>query len=277
MKKIFTSFILAMLCVSMQAVTTMLFEGRQTLDWGDGVQVDGSRLADAQVGDQIVVTTENGGFKLCSNYPWATLTESDGPTGSYTITAEAIDGIKSSGIRVQGGEDVSLLKIELVSDAPEPSKKVVVATLLDQSANIGNWDNTIEIAGDKFDVAKLGDCIRINYTTSGDAQLQLCANSPSWHNILDCTDLSATKAEFDFQLTDEIIADLKADKLYIQGKNITVSSVQLVRDDVADGIDGVQADKKRVDNAVYTIDGKRLGSKPQHGMYIMNGKKFMMR
>ena len=61
--------ILMIMCITMSAATTVLFEGKQALNWADGTQIDGSTFVDAQVGDIIVVTTENGGFKLVANYP----------------------------------------------------------------------------------------------------------------------------------------------------------------------------------------------------------------
>lgn len=266
-----------MCCVFMSAATTVLFEGKQALNWNDGVQIEGAKLADAQVGDVIVVTTENGGFKLVANYPWTELLVSSESTGNYAITTETIEAIKSNGIRVQGGEDVNLLKVELTSEAPQPAEKTVVATLLDTPATIGNWDPTVEVAGSLFAEAgvKEGDFLRINYTTEGDAQIQLCANSPEWHNILDCTDLAASKTVFDMELTAQLIADISADKLYIQGKNFTINSVQIVRE-VATAISHVTTSVK-TDNAIYSLDGRKLNAVPQHGLYIMNGKKHVVR
>lgn len=266
-----------MCCVFMSAATTVLFEGKQTLNWNDGVQIDGAKFEDAQVGDVIVVTTENGGFKLVANYPWTDLLVSSEPTGSYTITTETLEAIKSKGIRVQGGENVNLLKIELTSDAPQPAERKVVATLLDTPTTIGNWDKTVDVVGSFFTEAgvKEGDFVRINYTTEGDAQIQLAANSPEWHNILNCTDLSASKTVFDLKLTAQMITDIEADKLCIQGKNFTVNSVQIVRE-VATAISHITTSAK-ADNAIYSIDGRKLNAVPQHGLYIMNGKKHVAR
>ena len=278
MKKLFMSMMLLVMCISMSAATTVLFEGKQTLNWSDGVQIEGSKFADAQVGDIIVVTTENGGFKLALNTPWTELIMSDETTGEYTITDGTLADIQNSGVRVQGGESVNLLKVELKSDAPAPAEKTVVADLLNEPANIGNWDNTIEIAGSAFADAgaKAGDYVRINYSAQDDSQIQLCANSPAWHNILDCTNLNAAKTVLDFQLTEEMVTDIEADKLCIQGKNFTLNSVQLVREGTETAIGSV-VNKGNADNNIYSIDGKSLNSKPQHGMYIMNGKKFMAR
>lgn len=278
MKRFFTSTIMFfMCCVFMSAATTVLFEGKKTLNWNDGVQIDGAKFEDAQVGDVIVVTTENGGFKLVANYPWTDLLVSSEPTGSYTITTETLEAIKSSGIRVQGGESVNLLKVELTSEAPQPAEKTVVATLLDTPTTIGNWDKTVDVVGSFFTEAgvKEGDFVRINYTTEGDAQIQLAANSPEWHNILNCTDLSASKTVFDLKLTAQMITDIEADKLCIQGKNYTVNSVQIVRE-VATAISHITTSAK-TDNAIYSIDGRKLNAVPQHGLYIMNGKKHAVR
>ena len=278
MKRFFTSTIMFfMCCVFMSAATTVLFDGKQTLNWNDGVQIEGAKFEDAQVGDVIVVTTENGGFKLVANYPWTELLVSSEPTGNYAITTETLEAIKSNGIRVQGGEYVNLLKIELTSDAPQPAERKVVATLLDTPTTIGNWDKTVDVAGSFFTEAgvKEGDFVRINYTTEGDAQIQLAANSPEWHNILDCTDLSASKTVFDLKLTAQMITDIEADKLCIQGKNFTINSVQIVRE-VATAISHITTSAK-TDNAIYSIDGRKLNAVPQHGLYIMNGKKHAAR
>ena len=278
MKRFFTSTIMFfMCCLFMSAATTVLFEGKQALNWNDGVQIEGTKLADAQVGDVIVVTTENGGFKLVANYPWTELLVSSESTGSYTITTETLEAIKLNGIRVQGGEDVNLLKVELTSEAPQPAEKTVVATLLDTPATIGNWDPTVEVAGSLFAEAgvKEGDFLRINYTTEGDAQIQLCANSPEWHNILDCTDLAASKTVFDMELTEQLITEISADKLYIQGKNFTINSVQIVRE-VSTGISHATISVKN-DNTIYSLDGRKLNAITQHGFYIQNGKKHATR
>lgn len=274
MKRFFTSTIMFfMCCVFMSAATTVLFEGKQALDWNDGVQIEGAKFEDAQVGDVIVVTTENGGFKLVANYPWTELLVSSETTGNYTITTETLKAIKSNGIRVQGGDDVNLLKIELSSQAPQPAERKVVATLLDTQTTIGSWDKTVDVAGSLFTEAgvKEGDFVRINYTTEGDAQIQLCANSPEWHNILDCTDLSASKTVFDFKLTAQMITDIEADKLCIQGKKYTINSVQIVREGTT-AISHITISAK-TGNAIYSIDGRKLNAVPQHGLYIMNGKK----
>ena len=266
-----------MICVSMSAATTVLFEGKQALNWNDGLKIDAAQFDNAQAGDIITVTTDGGGFKLVVFSPWTVLNENGASGDGYAITDETLEAIKTDGIHVQGDESVNVLKVELSSDAPQPAEKNVVATLLNEQQTIGNWDNTVEVAGSLFTEAgvKEGDYIRVNYTTEGDAQIQLCANTPEWHNIYNCADLPAAKTVFDFLLTAKDLADIEADKLYIQGKNFTICNVQIVREATETAISNIAITAKTDKNNIYSIDGTRLKNKPQHGLYIMNGKKYI--
>lgn len=51
--------------------------------------------------------------------------------------------------------------------------------------------------------------------------------------------------------------------------------VQIVRE-VATAISHITTSAK-ADNAIYSIDGRKLNAVPQHGLYIMNGKKHVAR
>ena len=279
MKKLFSSIVFALMCINMSAATTILFDGKQALNWSEGLKIDAEKFEHAHVGDIITVTTDNGGFKLAVFSPWKVLMENGVSGEGYTITDEVFEAIKADGIHVQGGTDVNVLKVEISSDAPQPTEKTIVATLFNETHKIGNWDNTLELLGSKFEGAgvKEGDYVRINYNTNGDAQIQLCANNPSWHNIYECANLPSSKKVFDFLLTAEVLSDIEADKLYIQGKNFTISSVQIVRENAATAINGVNIKSNRSNNAMYSIDGRRLYAVPLHGIYIINGKKHVVR
>ncbi len=172
-----------------------------------------------------------------------------------------------------------ILMLLCMSMSAANDAKTVVATVMDSPQTIGNWDNTIEVAGDLFTKAgaKSDDYIRVNYTvTEEGAQIQLCANVPSWYNILPCMDVTSENKYVELQLTDEMLANIVADKLFVQGKQLTIESVQIVREGVADGISEVVTVKDGA-TGYYTINGVRLAEKPQHGVYIHNGKKYIVR
>ena len=299
MKKFFTSIILLAACVSVNAATTVitLFEGNQPLNWSDGVNIEASKLVSVKEGDEITVTTTGGGMKLAANTPWTDLVSGDAAVTTYTVTADALDAIKASGIRIQGGEDVNLLKVELTTEAAEggdTSADGVVATLLDTPEALGDWSNNIEIAGSKFAAAgvKAGDVLRIEMTLEEGAQLKICVNYPSWSALVDCFDV--TDPNFSLTLDAEAIANIEADKLILQGKNATINKVCIVRD-TKDGINRVATNvNERV--AVYNLQGVRVhlaspdlpykgGELHAHllrqhlanGIYIVNGKKMLVK
>ncbi len=135
---------------------------------------------------------------------------------------------------------LSAVTLSAATAATEPTDtKTVVATLLNTPQSVGSWSNTIEVAGSLLSEAgaKAGDFLRVTYTvTEEGAQLQLCANVPKWYNIYPCTDVASSEKYVELQLTAEMIENIVADKLYIQGKQLTVDCVQLVRDGVEDGV-----------------------------------------
>ena len=288
MKKFFTSIILLAACVSVDAATTVitLFEGNQPLNWSDGVNIEASKLVSVKEGDEITVTTTGGGMKLAANTPWTDLVSGDAAVTKYTVAADALEAIKASGIRIQGGEDVNLLKVELTTEASEggdTSADGIVATLLDTPEALGDWSNNIEIAGSEFTAAgvKAGDVLRIEMTPEDGAQLKICVNYPSWSALVDCFDV--TDPVYTLTLNAEAIANIEADKLILQGKNATINKVCIVRD-TTNGITHVAANgNERV--AVYNLQGVRAHLSDAHllrqylakGIYIVNGKKMLVK
>lgn len=109
--------------------------------------------------------------------------------------------------------------------------ETVIATLNVSGTSTGNWANTLEISGDQFFAARSGDVLRLTFTTEEGAQLQLCVNLPSWANIVECFDVTDESSPYSLTLTDEQLASIKADKLYIQGKFVTIVKAELVRID----------------------------------------------
>lgn len=171
-----------------------------------------------------------------------------------------------------------ILLLACIGMTAATGSKTVVATLMSTPQTIGNWDNTIEVAGDLFTTAgaKAGDYIRVNYTaTQEGAQIQLCANRPSWYNLLPCTDVNSTEKYVELQLTAETLENIVADKFFVQGKYLTIESVQLVRN-VTTGVKNIES-TSAADGNIYSISGARLTEKPQHGIYIQNGKKYIGR
>jgi hypothetical protein len=280
MRKFFTAIMLLAACICTNAATTVitLFEGRQALNWNDGVNIEANKFITVNEGDEITVTTSGGGMKMVANYPWTDLVSSEDAVTKYTVTADALSAIKSSGIRIQGGEDVNLLKVELTTEAAEggnTSADGVVATLLSTPEALGEWSNNIEIAGSLFTAAgvKAGDVLRIEMTIEEGAQLKICVNHPSWSALVDCFDV--TDPIYTLKLDAEAIANIEADKLILQGKNATVNKVCVVRS-TTDGISHVAAQSLK-QARVYNLNGQLLNPDTAKGLYIVNGKKVLVK
>jgi hypothetical protein len=280
MKKIFTAITLLAVCLCVNAATTVttLFEGSQALDWNDGVNIDASKLVSVKEGDVITVTTTGGGMKMVANYPWTDLVSGEDAVTTYTVAADALDAIKSSGLRIQGGEDVNLLKVELATEAAEggdTSADGIVATLLDTPESLGDWSNNIEIAGSLFTAAgaKAGDVLRIEMSLEEGAQLKICVNSPSWSALVDCFDV--TEPTYTLELDAEAITNIEADKLILQGKAATINKVCIVRN-TTNGIHNIAA-KAANSSRVYNLNGQVLNPSTAKGLCIINGKKVLVK
>ena len=281
MKKISTLITLLLMCLCMSAQTsTVLFEGSKTLDWGDGVKIAGDEFKLAQAGDVVLVYTQGGGCKINLQSPWKTVTESDTELTSYIIDADDLDNLLAGGLQIQGSS--TLLKVEAVltgSEEPDEPEGDLLATLFEGSHELGNWSSTLEIEGAKFTAAgaKAGDVLCLYFTpvegTGDGSQIQCSLNSPSWSSFWPCEDVDKDDVELSTQLTADNVAGIEADKLYIQGKNLTVTKVELRREGTT-AITAVGAGTK-AGGAVFSIDGRRLAAKPSHGLYIVDGKKFI--
>ena len=281
MRRIFTSMFLMLACVAMSA-QTVLFEGSQQLDWGEGVKIAASVFDFAEPGDVVTITTQGGGCKVNLQAPWTTVVESDTETTRYTISDADLTNLLAGGLQIQGSS--TLLKVEAnFSGTVEPEEpEAVIATLFDGSHALGVWANTLEIDGALLTEAgaQPGDFLYLEYDTevgSGDGwQIQLCLNSPEWTAFFPCEDLHEDDYMLEVELNEHLLPGIEADKLYIQGKNLVITKVELRRS-VTDGISNVKADipGKKQDGCAYSLDGRRLNPNALHGIYIMNGKKYL--
>ena len=278
MRRIFTSMLLMLACVAMSA-QTVLFEGSKQLDWGEGVKIAASEFELAEPGDVVTITTQGGGCKVNLQSPWTTVVESDTETTRYTIGDGDLANLLAGGLQIQGSS--TLLKVEAdFSGTEEPDEpEVTVATLFEGTHTLGVWANTLEIDGALLTSAgaREGDIVNVVFDTetgSGDGwQIQLCLNSPEWTAFFPCMDLDVDDEELGVELSADNLAGIKADKLYIQGKNLVIKKVELNRV-VSTGISTI-ATEKNPRHAAYSLDGRKLNAAALHGIYIMDGKKYM--
>ncbi len=196
-------------------------------DWSATIEIPAASFADAKAGDIIRVYISdktadyNPIFKHMDWSDWAELqgTKVDGD-GFFegTIPAEALDELKSSGLRFQG-VGFTISKVVLV-DVP--------VVLWDTETVFGDWSATIEIPAASFADAKAGDIIRV-YISDKTADYNPIFKHTDWS---DWSELQATKVDGDGYFEGTIPADaldeLKSIGLRFQGLGFTITKVVLL-------------------------------------------------
>lgn len=292
MKKLFTFMLLLTAVLQASATETVLatlnVDGTTTGEWANTLTISGNQLtkAGAQAGDIVRLTfsTEDGAqLQLAVNSPaWSNLVASFDVTAAnspydLTLDATSLASIEADKLYIQG-KFITISKAELITTREvTKSQNKVIATLTTSGTTTGEWANTLSIEGSSFADAgaQVGDIVQITFATESGAQLQLCVNSPAWSNLVACMDVSADNSPYNLTLDETSLANIEADKLYIQGKFITISKVELLRPITA-GINK-SITTSIPNDVVYSLHGIRQGNTLSHGIYIKNGKKFMVK
>lgn len=290
MKKLFTLMLLLAATVSLSAaetiIATLTVSGSATGEWANTLEISGQQLKDAGAceGDiiRLTFTTEDGAqLQLCANSPsWYNLLPSKDVSAAdspydLTLDATSLANIEADKLYIQG-KFITVTKAELVR--PTADNETIVATLTPSAIATGEWATTIEVSGAELTQAgaQVGDVVRLSFTTKEGSQLQLCANSPSWYNLLPSKDVTAADSPYDLVLDQQTLTNIEADKLYIQGKRITLTKVELVRT-ATTGIKAISSTANADEAPVYSLSGIRQSGKLARGIYVKGGKKFIVR
>ncbi|MBR1400928.1 MAG: hypothetical protein IJ562_04965 [Prevotella sp.] len=302
MKKIFTLFILAAAALTVNAQTrTTVWEGSKTMDstW-PAVQIAASQFSDARAGDQIIVTVSKADNSINSGWEWGPQVFikldwqdflsakylTDGATDAevaFDLSADDVDKIKAGQeIEIQG-MNVIVAKCELLTAAETTS-----STIWEGECAFGDWAAGFSIDAEKFADVSAGDAIVFNYTVTkneeknwyqfktifaGTDSETLTSNAGDL-NEYGCASVTLDSKSFKITLNDEDVAKLKETGLYVNGKDITVTSVNLLK--VVTGISNAAAKQEKTADAYYSLDGVKVAS-PQKGMYIHKGKKIVVK
>ncbi|MBQ7531234.1 MAG: hypothetical protein IJT12_05960 [Paludibacteraceae bacterium] len=218
--------------------TTLVFN--VTKDWGGGAlwYGTGASQLDASAYSQLVIELANA----CSKLIEFKVTYNDGtPDQSVQITAGGTRGvielngeyIKSMSVQLRasvpdaGSVDIEFDKIYLQESVGKRS----LVTLDESHTDLGtNWSVQLSISTDKFADIHVGDQVIVNYTLGeSDYQFQIRTSSPD--GAIDAypsaitPEASTSQLRFTLNSTDS--ANLHDKGIYINGKNMTINSVQI--------------------------------------------------
>lgn len=233
--------------ISLSAAETTLWEATYT----DGVEINSETVASFQTDDtlRVYLTVPEGGanFKICykgapdwsettipsldSQWPWVNGGEE---YFNLPLTQDDIAAVAGKNIYIYQGENSLITKVTLLTEdepEPQPSERVV-ETLWEGTQVLGAEGND----GFGIDAAKMqhlepNDSIAITIIDLTDSycQINIAANDP-WTSIPGTNWESLTVAgTYRYAVADaDLVANIKASGLTIQGKLCTVTKLELL-------------------------------------------------
>jgi hypothetical protein len=246
MKKIFTFIAALAATLSLSAAETTLWESTYT----DGVEINSETVASFKAGDilriYLSVPESGANFKICykgapdwsetaipsldSQWPWVNGGEDH---FDLTFTQEDITAFSGKNIYIYQGENSLISKVTWITEDqdPEPTDRVA-ETLWEGTQVLGAEGNDgFGIDAAKLQNLALNDSIAITITDLTDSycQINIAANDP-WTAIPGTNWESLTAAgTYRYAVTDaDLVANIKASGLTIQGKLCTVTKLQLL-------------------------------------------------
>lgn len=234
--------------ISLSAAETTLWEATYT----DGVEINSETVASFQTGDtlRVYLTVPEGGanFKICykgapdwsettipsldSQWPWVNGGEE---YFNLPLTQDDIAAFAGKNIYIYQGEKSLITKVTLLTEdqepEPQPSERVV-ETLWEGTKVLGPaGDDSFGIDAAKLQHLEPNDSIAITIIDLTDSycQINIAANDP-WTSIPGTNWESLTVAgTYRYAVADaDLIANIKASGLTIQGKLCTVTKLELL-------------------------------------------------
>lgn len=293
MKKISLIALFAAL-VSFSANATDLWSGSKHVSWDDGgLQIAATEFASATAGQKIVVTftdasdgiefkVMNDDFNHLAGSREAAWINGNG-TYEQFLTPAAVSALQSYGLEIIGG-DFTAQKVELL-DGKELKDGLTIWTGFFWA---DNW-TTLELYREAYadvDWTKIS-AIRF-YSEAGRSDYVLNLKS-SWEDeghIADKGGMTDAEGYAELTLTDEMRTKLAtASHLMVQfnkesGSAFNVTDIVLVEvpEEEPTALSTIERELLPTDAAVYNILGQRVNlDKNQRGIFIINGKKVMIR
>lgn len=236
--------------ISLSAAETTLWESTYT----DGVEINSETVASFQTGDilriYLSVPESGANFKICykgapdwsettipsldSQWPWVNGGEDH---FDLTFTQEDITAFSGKNIYIYQGDNSLISKVTLVTEDQDPEPQPhptdrVAETLWEGTQVLGAEGNDgFGIDATKLQNLVLNDSIAITITDLTDSycQINIAANDP-WTVIPGTNWESLTAAgTYRYAVADaDLVANIKASGLTIQGKLCTVTKLQLL-------------------------------------------------
>jgi hypothetical protein len=287
MKKVF--LLLCLLATTNIMMATDLWEGTHAVAWDNTLTIEAAKFAEAQVGQKIVVeftnaTGEvielhsNGGMLPGTRY--AHFLYADQHEMEVFITPGMLASLKEYGMEVCGtGFTATKLWYGDGKDNVDENTVWTGYFWMDE------W-STLEIAKTSFDGINWSDYKSIRFYSEANRTDYVINVLTKWGDggkLGDQTTMTMTTeyAELNLDGIDMAAKLADVDRLMIQcnkesGNPFNFTAIVLVKKE-STGIDEVRGQKEDVRGDFYTLDGRKLSSKPTKGLFICHGKKILIK
>lgn len=226
----------------------VLWEGNLTFEnWGASdpdFYLEGKLFKGSVAGDKLVVTAYKpnaaawGAFRPESHTNWAAFPGLDSyfenlsaePAAVEIELTDALAGLLAAEGMHFSGDNCVITKIELVSGFEAPEAGI----LWSGSVSFDSWtpSGDLSVAAEKFNTAKVGDKLIVTAKKNADGVwAALRAEGADWcgalagQEYIELTDGDAQKVTI--EITEALLADLKAHGLRFSGDNLTITKVVL--------------------------------------------------
>ena len=301
MKITFTLICAVMMTCLVYSETFTLWEGEKTMDssWpGISISVSNINNNSPKANDRLIVTVSKADNSINPDWQWGpqvfikldwqdfltAKSVADGATNqeiAFDLTAENIEKMATANeINIQGMNVVVVKCVLEINNSSTSS-----SSIWEGECNFGSWANGFKIDAAKFGDASEGDRVQFVYTTTKnesedwyqfktifDGTDETLSSNSSDLNDYGCASVAYGTTSYSIKLNAADIEKLKTTGMYINGKDIVVTQVNLIK--VSTAIKSVKLENQ--DESYYNLNGIRVTS-PKKGVFIHNGKKVVLK
>lgn len=286
MKKLF--LLMCLMATTTIVSATDLWEGTHAVNWDNTLTIEAAKFADAQVGQKIVIeftnaTGEvielhsNGGMLPGTRY--AHHIYADQSSMEVFITKGMLARLKESGLEVCGtGFTATKAWYGDGKDNVDDNTVWTGYFWMDE------W-STLEVAKTSFDGINWSDYKAIRFYSEANRTNYVINVLTKWGDdgkLGDQTTMTMTNdyAELNIENIDMAAKLAEVDRLMVQcnkegGDPFNFTAIVLVKKE-STGINTLNVEREMLNGEVYNLAGQRVHN-PRKGLYIVNGKKVMMK
>lgn len=282
MKKIFTLALLSIMALAANA--TDLFTGSQYVTWGQGLQIQAEKFADAKAGDLLMITytdaTDGIELKVMDDFDrlpgslqWCPI-NGNGEVKQY-LTSAAVAKLQAAGLEMIGN-NFTVTKVELV----DGKDNVTENTAWTGYFWMDDW-STLELAKSSFNGVNWADYKAIRFYSEANRTDYVINVMTAWgdeNKLGDQNTMTMTNeyAELSLEGIDMAAKLADTDRLMIQcnkeaGAPFNFTSIELVKKVDPTSITSLNVNTT---SEVFDLMGRKANATSK-GILISNGRKYI--